>query len=308
MEVTLGHGRPRLVTYPAGVFEPARSARLAAWGTAVLQGDLPAAAAVRAVTGDDEPHEVELAGEPPAAFPAGPPTSADPAEPVHLAGPAHPAGPAHLAGLLTGLARAGVTGLRVVLPRPGDLLGLPGPAAFNLVALDAGECVLTEPLPDGRSWGLIPRITPFGSEWEPGTLVTWQVFDVAARRVTDVGSLAEAERALREALRAATELLADLDVSRWRDDAAQRIAALRDGGLPSGALPPTASPRSAAVLATALRVAVIIELATEDDGGAVTLHEAQARRQALQGLDGVTRRAMTAAVNALLEPRPHPRS
>jgi hypothetical protein len=273
------------------VFEPARSARLAAWGTAVLQGDAAAVAAVRAVTGEDEPHDVE---------PGGPPDGAPGSSPD---GSGVPAGCRDLGEVLTVLDRLGVTGLRVVLPRPGDVLGLPGPPPFNVAALEAGECVLTEPLPDGRSWGLVPRITPFGSQWEPGTLVTWQVFGVAPRRVTDVGSLAEAERALREALREVTEALAGLEVSRWREDAAERIAAVRSGGLPSGALPPTAPQRSTAVLATALRVEAIIALATEDDGGAVTLHEARARRQALLALDGVTRRAVTAAVNALLEPR-----
>ena len=280
MEVTLGHGCLRSVTYPSAVLEPARSARLAAWGTAVLRGEVAPVAAIRAITGDDEPHQVRAAAGQPARLPDG-----------------------GLVELFATLAALGVTGLRVVLPRPGDVLGLPGPADFNLAAVEAEECVLTEPLPDGSAWGLVPQITPFGSAWEPGTMVDWQVYGVQPRRVTDVGSLAEAERELREALREVTEALAGLDVSRWRDDAAERIAALRSGQLPSGALPPTAPGRSAAVLATALRGSAIVELAAEDDGGAVTLHEAQARRRALHGLDGVTRRAVTAAVNALLEPR-----
>jgi hypothetical protein len=103
-------------------------------------------------------------------------------------------------------------------------------------------------------------------------------------------------------MRAATEALTSLDVGRWREDAAGRIESLRSGGLPAGVLPPTAPARSAAVLATALRVAAILELAAEDDGGAVTAHEAGARLRTLRGLDPVTRRAVSAAVNALLEP------
>jgi hypothetical protein len=239
-------------------------------------------AAVRAVTGEDEPHQVEAAG----------------------GGPARLSSGGGVPELLAALAALGVTGLRVVLPRPGDILGLPGPPDFNRAALGAGECVLTEPLPDGSAWGLVPEITAFGSQWEPGTMVTWRVHGIRPRRVTDIGGLAEAERELREALRTAAETLTELEVSRWRDDAADRIAALRGGGLPASALPPTAPQRSAAVLATALRVGAIIELAAEDDGGAVSLHEAQARRQTLRGLDRITRRAVTAAVNALLEPRP----
>ncbi|HET9654381.1 MAG TPA: hypothetical protein VFP72_03440 [Kineosporiaceae bacterium] len=262
------------------MFSLARSARLAAWGTAALRGTLTVRDAVRAVTGDDEPHTVESGAGAPDALPPG----------------------AGLDTLLTLLAGLGVRGLRVVLPVPGDLLGLPGPGPFNAAALESGECVLTEPLRDGTGWGLVPQVTGFGSQWEPGVLVSWRVSAVPARRVTDVGSLAEAERELREAMRTATEALAGLEVGRWREDAAGRIAALRSGGLPAGALPPSTPARSAGVLATALRVAAIVDLAGEDDGGAVTAHEAGARRQALRGLDAVTRRALTAAVNALLEP------
>lgn len=261
------------------MLEPARSARLAAWGTAVLRGDVVPVTAVRAVTGDDEPHQVQAAPGGSTVLPDG-----------------------GLTELFAGLAGLGVTGLRVVLPWPGNVLGLPGPASFNLAAIDAEECVLTEPLPDGSAWGLVPQITPFGSAWEPGTLVSWHVHGVQPRRVTDVGSLAEMERELRDALREATESLADLDVSCWRDDTAEQVATLRDEQLPSGALPPTAPRRSVAVLATALRVGAIVELATEDDGGAVTLHDAQSRRQALRSLDGVARRAVAAAANALLQP------
>jgi hypothetical protein len=246
----------------------------------MLRGQVAPVAVIRAVTGDDEPHQVVAADEE-----------------QHRLGP-----DMGLADLLALFAGFGVTGMRVVLPRPGDVLGLPGPPDLTRAALEAGECVLTEPLPDGLSWGLVPEITPFGSPWEPGTMVTWHVHGALPRRVTDVGSLAEAERELREALREATETLAGLGVSRWRDDAAERIAALRDSGLPAGALPPTAPPRSAAVLAAALRVGAIAELATQDDGGAINLHEAQARWRALRDLDGVSRRAITAAANALLEP------
>jgi hypothetical protein len=300
---------PRPVTYPSDVFELPRSARLAAWGTAALRGETAVVAAVRAVTGDDEPHQVEIAEREVPAIEVTPTevsaneVSANEMALLELAELRSGTGLAELFGLL---ARFGVTGMRAVLPRPGDVLGLPGPPDFNRAALEAGEGVLTEPVSEGLSWGLVPRITPFGSAWEPGTLVSWQVRGVLPRRVTDVGSLAEAERELREALRAATETLAALDTGRWRDDATDRVAALRRDRLPASALPPTAPQRSAAVLATALRVGAIVELAAEDDGGAVSLHEAQARRSALHGLDAVCRRAVTAAVNALLEPAPPP--
>ncbi len=260
-----------------------RSALLAAWGTAFLDGRVPLGAAVRAVTGGDEPHTVD-----------GLTDASD------------------LPGLLPALRSAGVRGLRLVLPVPGDVLGLPGPPELNRAALEAGEVVLAEAatpsvpsgpsLPSGGAWGIVPQVTEFGSAWEPGALVRWHVRPALPRRVTDVGSVREAERGLREALRTATEELARLDVARWRDDAADRVAAVRDGGLPAGTQPAGTPPRAVQVLATAQRVRAIVELATEDDGAAVTGWEAQRRTEALRGLESVTRRAVVAAVNAALEP------
>jgi hypothetical protein len=137
-------------------------------------------------------------------------------------------------------------------------------------------------------------------------MVEWTVQPVNPPRSTVVGSLAEAERELREALITVTETLARLDVARWRDDAADRVAAVREGSLPEGALPPSAPGRTARVLATAARVRAIVELAAEDDGAAVTGHEALQRASALRELDGVSRRALAAAVNGMLEPNQHP--
>lgn len=272
-----------------------RSARLAAWGSAWLadggtaRPDLDRV--VRAVVRDDEPHVVEdpdAHAVPPAAAFAG----AD----------------LRLADLLTGLAAHRVPGLRAVLPAPGDVLGLPGPASFNALALDAGETVLTAPPEPGPgdpppSLALLPVVEEFGSAWEPGAQVTWRVLPVDPRRPTAAGSLGEADRELKEALRAATEELTRLDVARWREDAADAIAAIRDGSLVPDALPPNAPARSVRVLGTAARLRAIVDLAVLDDGAAVSGYEASRRAEALRGLDGVARRAIVAAVNAVLEPQ-----
>ena len=254
-----------------------RSALLAAWVGAALTARVPAAVAVRASQGEDEPHDVEVVGDAPL------PPCAD------------------VTALVTALRAAGSTGLRVVLPAPGDALGLPGPAEVNHEALDVGECVLTV---GGPPLALVPSIEEFGSAYETGYLVTWRAHRTQPQRVTDVGSLAEAEAALREALREATDALSGLDVARWRPDAATRIGGLRSGRGPTGLLPPDSPPRSAQVLDLAWRVRGIVELAREDDGGSVTGWEASRRAQALRGLDDVGRRAVVAAINAPLEPGP----
>lgn len=251
-----------------------RSALLASWAGAVLAGRVRADTAVRVVQAQDEPHLVEHVGDTPLG------ACAD------------------LPALLDALRGCATGGLRVVLPAPGDPLGLPGPADVNAEALDAGECVLTV---GGPPLALVPVVEEFGSAYDTGHLVTWRVHATAPLRVTDVGSVAEAERHLREALAQATEQLGDLDVARWRPDAAARIDGLRTGRGPTDVLPPDSPPRSARVLDLAWRVRGIVELAREDDGGSVSGFEATRRTEALRGLDDVSRRAVVAAINAPLE-------
>jgi hypothetical protein len=243
--------------------------------------------------GDDEPHDVVAEAPLGAVVEASRPNGATPLE-----------------ALLLGLRDRGVRRLRVVLPAPGDVLGLPGPPDFNAAALEAGECVLTEPVDAPAAvggapsrWGLVPVVTAFGSIWEPGSMVTWHVRPVGLRGAGQPAGLGEAERELTEALHLATDELARLDVARWREDAAQRVQAVRDGGIPVGVLPPAAAARSVRVLGTAARVRAIVALAGEDDGGAISGYEAQRRAETLRDLDAVSRRAVMAAVNALTETR-----
>lgn len=265
-----------------------RSVRLAAWGTALLGGRCDLAAAVAAVSRDDEPHDVHVQTEVAAEFGLAPVSD--------------------LARFLPALGAA-VRGpeLRVTLPAPGDPAGLPGPAEFNEAGLEAGECVLVADASGVVVFGLVPEVTEFGSVWEPGAMVDWQVRAVDRGRVRGAdlllpSSVAEADQSLRSALNTAVAELARLDVARWREDAAERVAAIRDGGLEPGSLPAGTPGRCLRVLATAARVRAIVSLASEDDGAAVTGHEAVQRARTLRDLDGVSRRAMVAAVNGILEP------
>jgi hypothetical protein len=262
-------------TYPGVVFDLPRSLRLAAWGTAVLRDGADPAVAVAAVTGEDEPHTVSLP---------------------------EAAGPVGLAALLDRLGIEGALGLRVVLPAPGDLLGLPGPAGVNAAALDVGECVLAEPGPRGPWWAAVPTVTKFGSDYEPGTMVAWTVYPVASHRGDELPALADAEREMAMALRAATDRLQALDVAAWRPDAAQRLTAVRASSLTRGILPDSTPPRCLRVLASAARLRAIVGLAVEDDGAAINGYEALHRIDVLRRLDATCRRAMAAAVNGILEP------
>jgi hypothetical protein len=277
--VTLGHTGAWPGIYPGPVLDIPRSARLAAWGTAWLQRRASAADVVRAVGGDDEPHRVV------------------PDEALSWAAD-------DLEGLLLALREAGVPALRVVLPAPGDPVGLPGPAAFNAAALEAGECVLTAA---GPAWGAVPEVMEFGSAWEPGHLVTWYVRPVdehgqLAGPLTGGSGLADAERALKEGLLAATDTLTHLDVAALGPGAAEHLRRLRRAEIPTGMLPAGTPPRTLQVLSTAGRLRAVLSLAAQDDGAAVNVFEAQERARALRELDVVCRHAVVAAVNAATAP------
>ena len=188
-----------------------------------------------------------------------------------------------------------------LLPVPGDVSGLP-PVVADL-AVDAGECVLVAAGP--QSWAAVPEIVQFGSVHEVGHLVTWHVRAIPDWRLRlpgVVGTLSEAEQALRRALVSATEALVGLDIARWRPDAAASIASLRSDADPGWALPSGLAPRALRVLASAIRLRAIVEVATADDGGAINLWQADQRSAALREVDHAARRAVAAAT---ADSRPH---
>lgn len=257
------------------LLELPRSVLLSLWVQGVGSGADPLGRAVRAVQGDDEPHVV--AGD---------------AVPPGLGAPAGPGGDTleDLLGAWAGGPRASAA----LLPVPGDVTGLPPHVAS--AAVDAGECVLAHA--GGRSWAAVPEVVAFGSVHDTGHLVTWHVHEVPDWRALlpgIVGTLAEAEMSLREALRDATDALAQLDVARWRDDAADAIAALRSDADPGWLLPGGLDPRALRVLVTAVRLRAVVEIAATDDGGAVNLWQADQRSAALRHVDHAARRAVAAA-------------
>ena len=251
-----------------------RSATLAAWLWAGAPDDRTRVAALRVIMHDDEPHQ--LRGELP------PGLTAD-----------------SLASLFQQWSGR-VTSVIALFPGPGDAMG--APAAVSAAAIDAEECVLVT-LPAGTSggvehWALVPDVEPFGSALEPGFHVTWDVARIEAwenRALGTVGSLGEAERELQRGLREATEALMELDVSRWRDAAGEAIAALREVVDLRPYLPRSLDPRRSHVFQSAARLRAIVDLATEDDGGAVNLWQADQRSTALREVDRAARRAMSAA-------------
>jgi hypothetical protein len=244
-----------------------RSAALAAWATAWLQRRAPADRAIAAVTGHDEPHLIEPDGD--------------------------------LASLLADLRSAGAAGLRLVLPVPGDPRGLPGPGPLTAAALDAGEAVVAQ----GAGVGYVPVATSHGSLAEGfTTVVRWQSFPCAPGVSEPPGTLRQTEHDLTIALRDAASTLARLDVASLSPRAAERLAAMRAGARrPLVQLPPSHPAVAQHLLQQAERLAVVLEIASDDDGAAVDIGSARERRRVLREFAGVVRRARVVAVNAPLD-------
>lgn len=179
--------------------------------------------------------------------------------------------------LLGGLRSAGASGCGLALPVEGDPLGLGGPAPLNTLALDHGEAVVCAE----AGLALVPEQ---GEE-----VVVWHVLDAHRRQITDVG---EADRGLRRATLEAAEALAALDVARWRPEAADLFL-----GGPRAApdAPPGVPDRCVDLAGRALTAGLLVDLALQDDGGAVSATEAARRRAALVPLERAGRRALVAA-------------
>ncbi|MCU1672456.1 MAG: hypothetical protein JWN77_569 [Frankiales bacterium] len=252
---------------------PPRSALLAAWGNAWLAGEEALPEVASRVTAYDDAHAVtglwvdDL--------------------PVEQA--------------LARLRADGLARLRVVLPAPGDVLGLPGPGAFTSAAVLAAEGVLAL-RPDGTGTGLVPAVTAHGSEFD-GTVTTvlWSAYEVQVPPVDPGPYLHDAEHDLRRGVVECVQVLRDLDVARWRPEAADALQALRDQarrGLHEDELPASYPVRARQVLVQARQLAAVLHLAAEDTGGAVDTRETAEREQALRRLGGLVRLARVAAYNA----------
>ncbi|MFC5176922.1 hypothetical protein [Nocardioides taihuensis] len=183
------------------------------------------------------------------------------------------------------LRTAGATALGLALPAEGDPVGLGGPPAFNHAALEAGEAVVAV----GAGRGLVPA--------RVGGSVDWTVHAAERRQLPDVG---EADRGLRRALLETANALADLDVARWRPEVADELADLRQ---PSAVTAPPGVPSLCLSLAgRALHALTVVDLALVDDGGALTVLEAEQRRTALRPLAHAGRRALVAACSPEMWP------
>jgi hypothetical protein len=257
---------------------PPRSALLACWATAWLSGEVGLPEVVARATAYDESHVV-----------AG--LWVDDLE---------------LEQALGRLRAEGAQRVRLVLPAPGDPLGLPGPSPFTHAALDAGEGVLVL-RDESTGYGLVPTLHSHGSALDGTvTTVTWQAYDVADLRPNQGPFLHEAEHDLRLGVMEAARALTELDVARWDPDVAEALDDLRRAqrrGITDDELPGSWPARARDVLVRTRALATLVHLADLSTGGAVDAREAADRAAVLRELARVVRRARVAAYNAHEEPR-----
>jgi hypothetical protein len=194
-----------------------------------------------------------------------------------------------------------VVRLRLVLPAPGDVIGLPGPGPFTSAALTAAEGAIAVRA-DGSGTGLVPTVTEHGTAVD-GTVTTvrWTAYDLPQVGPDPGPFLHDAEYDLRQGVLECVELLRDLDVARWRPEVAGALQDLRAQarrGIRDDELPGTYSVRARQLLIQARQLAGVLSLATVDAGGAVDTRETATRERALRGLEHLVRRARVAAYNS----------
>ncbi len=234
--------------------------RLAAWATAWLGGRAPYDDALTAVTGD-RAHLVQDA-----------------------AGASSPLGE-----VLAGLRGRGERRLRLVLPVPGDVHGLPPVVGLPAAAVEAGQVVVGDTLVLLPGSATSETVLWTAVEVPPGVLAPPPV----------EGTLRSLSGRLDLAVGDAARTLAGLDLARWHPEVPALLAGLSARAEDPG-LPPDTDPVAVSVLTRARRLATVLDLALADSpGAAVTVGQMAAREQALRPLADAVREATTAVWNWL---------
>ncbi|HTZ45463.1 MAG TPA: hypothetical protein VMB79_16505 [Jatrophihabitans sp.] len=242
-----------------------RCARLAAWGSAWLAGSVAFDQVLDAVAGRGR----------------------------HLSGPGYDGSGVHPAGTaLTDWRRSGTQALRLVLPVPGDVRGLAGPAELRTAALQAGQAV----------YGLGFGVTVLAGPETPSSAGPEYVWHrgPAADQPPDPVSLADAEHDLAEAIRETAGDLARRGTTSWLSDIAPALSDARRAGERLH-LPASHPPRAVRLIAQAERLTAVFAVVDRDGTGELTAAATAERAEALAPLRTAVRRALLAGYNAPAE-------
>ncbi len=186
--------------------------------------------------------------------------------------------------------RSGGGPVRCVLPAPGDVRGVPGPAGFRAAALDAGEAAF------GAGLAVVPEVIEHEPSSAPPT-VLWHAFEIEAVP-PDHLQLGDAQYELAAAIRDSASALARADVAGALAGAGEALLDARRAS-ERLTLPPGHPQRAVGLLGQAERLQAVLDLAAEDPaGGAIDTGGVAARREALRPLETAVRRARLAGWNA----------
>ena len=192
-----------------------------------------------------------------------------------------------LGAALSALRGLGEQRLRLVLPAPGDVRGLPAAPGLAALAVEQRQAAV------GQRVALVPE--QLGPE-----AVSWTAFDLTGLPpgpppVED--SLRRVSGELDLAVGDAARTLAALDLARWNPEVPALLAGLARR-VPAAGLPEDTEPLALSVLGRAERLSQVLDLAMADaPGGAVTHLQAARRDDALRPLTTAVREATTAAYN-----------
>ena len=198
-----------------------------------------------------------------------------------------------LSWALGNLRRQGITGLCYTWAAPGNTGRLPGPPDFNARAVSRGGAVVSV---DGLMLGVLADVTTVGSDEDHLVRVQWQVERVQRFAQPFAVSLPQAERQMIEALHRGLSALERLEVAQWRDEVLDVMKAWNDDD--ALLAPPGLPDRAYRVMAQTQRLLAVLDLAIEDDGGALSSGEASARQAVLAPMIPAIRDASSAAWNS----------
>lgn len=188
--------------------------------------------------------------------------------------------------------------VRVAFPAPGDPLGLRGAGAFTSSAVLAQSAVIVDDV------GLVPEPDLRGSSYRG---VRWRAFTVGGQPPPGLAEaplavdpsrvIEQTDRALRRALRDATETLAEVDLARWRPEAsAGGAAAAAALGARLRGLPPSWPVAARALAERSIALWRALDVVSADDGAA-SVAAGAVRLSAVRELSHAVREAAMVAFN-----------
>ncbi|MEO6795199.1 MAG: hypothetical protein ABI253_09715 [Mycobacterium sp.] len=186
--------------------------------------------------------------------------------------------------------------IRLALPVPGDVRGLPMGTEFARDAVAVGEALVITAADATTAVGLVPDF-----DGDPGGALSWTVYALSAVPAVDQHDLGDAEYAMRSAVRSAAETLST--VGSQYDGPADPHELVEQLLESTGhhSIPGHAPSRALRVLESAALVDAIITVGAEVvTTGAQSSSQAQLAAAALQPLAPVVRSARAAAVEAIL--------